>query len=457
MQELLNRFSDFVKERQLFSKKDLLLLAVSGGVDSVALVSLCAASGYSCRIAHMNFQLRGPESDRDEAFVRALAKKFTMPVIVQKTDTAAFADKQKISIQLAARQLRYQWFEELLQADLELKYLLTAHHEDDNIETLLMHFFRGTGIHGLSGIPLKQRHIIRPLLFAKKQDILDYARDQSLEWVEDSSNDTEQYTRNYVRHSLIPAIRQVYPEVQANLAGNIQRLGDTALVFDEAIARYEKQFIFPQGNELHIPVLKLKKMQPLATIVYELMKAYHFTAGQTGDIVQLLDSDNGKYVASETHRVIRNRAWLVIAPIQGDEPATVLVEEGMTRVNYPKGVLQLTFEPVTEKLREGLTNTDPQVAWLDAAKISYPLLLRRAKTGDYFYPLGMTRKKKLARFLIDQKLSKTAKEQVWVLEMDQKIVWAVGMRIDHRYRLMPGTKNILRITNGGDAIRSGNH
>ena len=257
---------------------------------------------------------------------------------------------------------------------------MTAHQEDDNIETLLMHFFRGTGIHGLGGIPIKQQHIVRPLLFAKKEALLAYAREHELEWVEDSSNDTDQYTRNYFRHELIPAIRQVYPEVSANLAGNIQRLSDAAQVFDEAMARYKKGLLFPKGNEMHVPVLKLKKMQPLATIVYELMKPFHFTSGQTVDIVQLLSSDNGKYVASESHRIIRNRAWLVIAPIENDTPATILVEEGKTRVSYPKGLLQLTVLPVTENLQDAIAKTNPRTAWLDAAKISFPLILRRTKT-----------------------------------------------------------------------------
>jgi tRNA(Ile)-lysidine synthase len=440
---LLSGFQQYISHHNLFTKDHHLLLAVSGGVDSAVLVHLCHQAGYKFSIAHCNFQLRGEESERDEAFVKSLAEQYKVKVFVQKFNTNEFALENKLSIQEAARQLRYKWFDELLStASYQLSTLLTAHHLDDSIETSTMHFFRGTGISGLRGMLPKQGAIVRPLLFVSKQAILDFAKGKQLQWVEDSSNESSKYTRNFFRNELLPMIEQVYPEVKQNLARNLQRFAETEELYLQAVQLYKKKLLEQKGGEIHIPVLKLKKCVPLYSIVYEIIKDFHFTAAQTDDLISLLDAENSKYVQSSTHRIIKNRNWLIIAPLESSTAENILIDADLDTVEYSGGKIEIKkLSIINYQL-----SSSSSIATLDAEKIEFPLLLRKWKTGDYFYPLGMKKKKKVARFLIDQKLSKTGKENSWVLESNQKILWIVAQRIDDRFKILPSTKHILQIS-----------
>jgi tRNA(Ile)-lysidine synthase len=440
---LVNKFIQNIERQNLFQKKDHLLLAVSGGADSVALCELCSRAGYYFEIAHCNFQLRGEESERDEKFVRSLAEKYKVKIFVKRFDTEKYAGKNKVSIQVAARELRYAWFDELLKEPSPVvKYLLTAHHADDNIETLLMNFFKGTGIKGLRGILPKQQKIIRPLLFATKQSILDFLKENNLEFVEDSSNYSDKYTRNYFRHQLIPSIQKVFPQVEENLLNNIERFKEAQLLYEQSVQLHTKKLLEYKGNEVHIPVLKLLKAQPLKTIVYEIIKSYNFTAHQTEEAVGLLHSESGKYISSSTHKIIRNRNWLIIAPLNTLEAGHILIEENDTEIDFELVKLKMELPPVAED-KPVRINKDNAVAMLDVKKIVFPLLLRKWKQGDYFFPLGMPGKKKLSRFFIDQKMSLPEKEKIWVIESDKRIVWIVGKRIDDRFKITDKTKTIL--------------
>jgi tRNA(Ile)-lysidine synthase len=422
-----------------------LLLAVSGGVDSVVLVDLIRHAGFSFSIAHANFQLRGMESERDENFVSSIEG--ASEIYVKKFNTNEFANQQKIAIQEAARKLRYDWFAELL-IELQSKFgkhvlLVTAHHGDDNIETVLMNFFRGTGILGLRGIlPYhNERSLIRPLLPFRKDQLINYARENHLSFVEDVSNESNKYTRNFFRNQLIPQIKNIFPRAEENILENIARMNEVAAIYHGAIASKISILIEKKGAEIHIPILKLKKEKSLTTIVWEISKSYGFSAAQTSEILKLLDAENGSYVSSLTHQIIKNRKWLIIA--KKEEPnAQIHVIEGIeTKVNFSKGILHFTkLFNVTVPI-----NPDPFYALLDCDKIEFPLLLRKLKSGDYFYPLGMQRKKKISRFLMDLKLSKTQKENCWVLESDKKIVWVIGFRIDNRFKLQMNTSNILQV------------
>lgn len=434
---LLKRFKEFVDRERLFTVKDKLLLAVSGGVDSAVLCELCYQGGYDFVIAHCNFRLRGEESERDEQFVRDLGKKYGKAVLVQQFDTEAYAAQQKVSIQVAARELRYAWFEEVASG----KWLVTAHHLDDNIETLLMKFFKGTGVAGLRGILPKQGKIVRPLLFAKKEELVQFAAASQLAWVEDSSNAQDKYARNYLRHQVVPLLQQLYPAVVDNLASAITRFREVEVLYQQAVEGHKKKLLEYKGNEVHIPVLKLKKAEPLSTLVYEITKPFGFSAAQTPDIIHLLDSESGRYVASDSHRIIKNRNWLIIAPAQAAEANHIIVEKEDTLVQFAVGSLQL--KQASAKVYQ--LTTDASIACIDSKHLHYPLLLRPWKAGDYFYPLGMQKKKKLARFLIDQKLSQTAKEKVWVLESHKRIIWVVGMRIDDRFKVTDATSEVLQI------------
>lgn len=443
---LLKNFLGYVKQQDLFHPKDRLLLAVSGGVDSVVLCELCKQAGYDFTIAHCNFQLRAEESERDENFVRELGKKYHVQVLVKKFDTQKFAEENKLSIQVAARELRYNWFAELLQAANEqpatINWLLTAHHANDNIETLLMNFFKGTGINGMHGILPKQGHIIRPLLFAKKEELTEFAVTNNSNFVEDSSNASDKYTRNYFRNQLIPDLQKVFPQVEDNLLNNIERFREIEILYQQSVILNTKKLLEQKGNEIHIPVLKLLKVPALHTIIYEIIKAYGFTAHQADEVVNLLKSGSGKYISSATHRILKNRNWLIIAPNDNTIAGTIFIEEKDKQVEYQDGQLSFELLPTTNHKPQ----TSNLVAQLNADEIKFPLLLRKWKQGDYFYPLGMTKKKKLSRFFIDQKLSLIQKEKTWVIEMDKKIIWVVGMRIDNRFKITGSTKNVLQIS-----------
>ena len=455
---LLQQYIQYCKqELSLATNQTQLVLAVSGGVDSIVLADLCQQAGFQFVLAHCNFQLRGEESTRDENFVRLLGEKYKKEVLIKNFATKIYAEENKCSIQVAARELRYNWFESLTanrQPLTELESLrpfrgwglATAHHADDNIETLLLNFFRGTGISGLHGILPKQGNIIRPLLFAKREEIIAYATEQNLTWVEDSSNASDKYSRNFVRHQVVPLMKSIYPQVETNLLGNIERFKEIELIYNAAIEQTKAKLVEVKGNEQHIPILKLKKQTPLKTIVFELIKDFGFAATQTEEAIKLLDAANGSFMASASHRLIINRSWLIIAPLQTEEATNIIIEEGTKRIVFAKGELLLQ----TSNYASNYLPTAVTIAALNADEIKYPLLLRPYKQGDYFYPLGMLKKKKLSKFFIDQKLSKTDKERVWVLESDKRIVWVIGYRIDNRFKLKPSTGKqlIIRLEEG---------
>ncbi len=427
-----------------------LLLALSGGVDSIVLVDLIHKAGFPYQIAHCNFQLRGEESERDETFVRSLGEKYGKEVLVKRFDTQNYAAENKVSIQEAARDLRYAWFSEIVESwrstddnrhlSSANPYILTAHHADDNIETLLMHFFRGTGIQGMMGIQpiVPERKLIRPLLSTRKKELLEYATAEDLSFVEDSSNASDKYTRNFFRNQLLPQIKEVFPQVEENLLNNIERFHEVAGLYRESVNLHKNKLLEQKGNEWHIPVLKWKKVRSLHTITWEIIKKFGFSAAQTEEVIKLLDADNGSYQSSSTYRIIRNRNWMIISPNLTETAQHILIEEDDQRVVFGGG--SLSIQHSTFKIQNNSNE-----AFLNFDEIRFPLLLRKYKAGDYFYPLGMKKKKKISRFLIDLKLSKTEKEKVWVIESDKKILWVIGYRIDDRFRITDQTQKILHL------------
>lgn len=435
----------FISFQQLIEKKwprlprTPLLLAVSGGLDSVVLADLCFRCGLNMEIAHVNFQLRGAESDGDERFVQQLANKYGKILHLKKADTLQYAAQHKLSVQVAARELRYSWFDELMGDRPFL--LVTAHHADDNVETILMNFFKGTGIAGLRGIREEQGRIIRPLLNFRKEELLAYAKDYQLEWREDSSNAEEKYTRNYFRHAIIPMVEKVFPGATENLLDNIARFNDIEVLYQQSVQLHKKKLVEKKGGEWHIPVLKLKQSSPLPTLIWEITREFGFLPGQVSDIMSLLDSQSGKQVRSSSHRIIRNRKWLVIAPLVSIEDSPVYCEEGMDVLSFGQQQVQIFYKHAGSQP----VSADSSIASLDAKHIRFPLIVRKWKPGDYFYPLGMKKKKKLSRFFIDQKLSRIQKERVWVIESDKKICWVIGLRIDDRFKITPATKTIMEL------------
>ena len=444
--ELLQKFLAYIKKENLFTKNDHLLIAVSGGADSVVLCRLCAAAGLNFSLAHCNFKLRDAESDRDEQFVKKLSEQLGVKLFVKTFDTVSQAKLNKTSIEETARNLRYDWFKQLLleskTADNPFSFLLTAHHADDNVETVIMNFFRGTGIKGLRGILPKQQQIVRPLLFAKRKDIEEYAFKNEVEFITDSSNASNDYTRNLFRNEILPSVEKIYPEALNNVLRNIERLTAVEYLYEESIEQIKQKLVEKKGDEMHIPVLKLLKVKPLQTVIYEIIKDVGFTAMQVNEVEKLLYSDSGKYIKSDSHIILRNRKWLIISPKTiSTQIKNIIIEENAGNILFDEGTLQIYPSAKPEQFVG-----DASTVFLDAADLTYPLLLRKWKTGDYFYPLGMTKKKKLSRFLIDIKLSLLQKEKCWVLESNKKIVWVIGYRIDERFKIISSSKQIVKLS-----------
>ncbi len=456
---LTGQFRQYIQEGKLFEKHNRLVVAVSGGLDSVVLCRLLHDAGHAFAVAHCHFGLRGAESDRDVRFVQQLAAAYGAPFFLRHFNTLTFAAEQKLSVQEAARKLRYDWFTELINGQWAMNnndsityasalskkapksYLLTAHHQDDNIETVLMNFFKGTGIRGARGMLPKRDWVVHPLLFARRADLEAYAKEKGLQWVEDSSNKETKYTRNFFRHEVLPLVAQKFPQALENIAANITHFREAEALYRQAVAIHKKKLLQLRGSEALIPVLKLAQTNPLHTITLELLRPYGFTAAQTDAVLQLLESESGRFVQSATHQVVRHRKWLVIAPLQSNDVSLLVVEKDREAVFYGNRVLKIAEKPVPQSLL-----VDADTALLDAALLQFPMLLRRWKAGDYFYPLGMRKKKKISRFLIDLKLSRIEKEAVWVLESGKKIVWVVGLRIDDRFKITGTTKQVYQLT-----------
>lgn len=447
---LAERYLEFIKACTLWQPEDHLLLAVSGGIDSVVLAHLTKDAGFAFSIVHCNFHLRGEESERDERFVQALARKMDVDYYLENFATQHYARENKLSVQEAARDLRYHWFREILSGKVNpvtgIKqsnpgYILTAHNMDDNVETVMMNFCKGTGLRGLKGMAVKKDRLIRPLLFAAREDILAYAKEKNIEWVEDSSNAEEKYTRNYFRHTVIPAIEKIYPQLKQQVRDNILRLNETAELYESALSIYKKKLLVIKEQEVHIPILRLKTLPAVQTLLYEIIKHYGFNHNQAAEVLRLCDAANASYIQSPSHRIIKNRKWLLITPLQAVKSSVYLIDKPGGRVDLENR--QLT---VKEADRSQVNFGSEQQVYLSADHIHFPLIIRKWKQGDYFYPLGMPKKKKLARFFIDSKLSATEKENAWVVESDKKIVWVAGYRIDNRFRILPSTKKILSFT-----------
>ena len=436
---LLQEFQSHCKESGFFHPAGRILIAVSGGIDSVVLTHLCHTSGFHISIAHMNFGLRGEESDRDERFVRELAGNLSIPLFVKKVDAVSYARENKLSIQETARILRYSWFRELMKEDLSLIYLCTAHHADDNMETVLMNLFRGTGISGLKGILPKQDNIIRPLLFASRKMIEAYVREQQLTFVEDSSNSEEKYTRNFFRLQVIPMVEKVYPAAGENMRQNIERFRDVEILYREMVILKRKKLLREHDGQWQVPVEQLRYTIPLQTMVYELFSPFGFSTAQTKEIINLMDSSTGRFINSSTHRLLKNRNWFIISPLQKINDSVVVIPGPLKEAGFSEGTIAFSEKKYD---REASLDSGPLSACMDTNAIVYPLIIRRWKTGDYFYPLGMRKKKKLSRFFIDQKLSQHEKENTWVMESAGRIIWVIGRRIDDRGKVGSHTEKM---------------
>jgi tRNA(Ile)-lysidine synthase len=392
-------------------------------------------------MVHCNFGLRGEESSRDETFVRSLASRYNVPVMVEHFDTSAYAAAQKISIQQAARNLRYSWFQQLLAGGV-YDYLLLAHHANDNVETTLMNFFRGTGIEGLTGMPFSIPHVkgIRPLLYKTREEISSFARQNELQWVEDSSNESVKYTRNFFRHEVLPLIKKVYNHADENVLHNIERFKGINAVYHWGVAQLKTKVCRTHKSEVHVLIALLWEYRH-TSLVYEIIHEYGFHESHVQEVLRLCTGESGKYISSKNYQIIRHRNKLVISPVSVDTEMIAINSDVQQLSLFGQQVNLKTYAKDKWKL-----DTSAAVAQLDSREIEYPLIFRKWKTGDYFYPLGMRKKKKLSRFFIDQKLSRTDKEKLWIVESNKKIIWITGQRIDERFKVKPSTSKVLEIS-----------
>jgi len=417
---------------------DVVLLAVSGGMDSMVMAYLFLKAGIPFSVAHCNFQLRGEEANLDESLVYDWCVANNIAFHKTRFETQQKADEWKKGIQETARILRYEWLEAIREEYAYAK-IATAHHANDNVETLLINLFKGTGISGIHGIQERNGDIIRPLLFAQKEEITSYCKQHSIKYREDASNASDKYLRNAVRHNIVPAIVDLFPNAVHNVSESIKRFAQAELLYQKAIAQERKKLLDKRGQDTYVPILKLRKALPIETICYELFAPYGFSPAQVPQIVQLMDAESGKYVVSQSHRLIKYSDFLILTDIAAASVDFINIDAAPCTVDIGRHKFVFTIEE-----RSGSIPSDSSIAMLDMQKISFPLILRKWRTGDYFYPIGMNmKKKKLSNFLIDQKLPLHEKEHVWVLESDKRIAWVAGMRPDERFKIKGSTTKVL--------------
>ncbi|MEI6764206.1 MAG: tRNA lysidine(34) synthetase TilS [Bacteroidota bacterium] len=438
---MIARLKEYIRSQQLFAVGQRVLLAVSGGIDSSVLAQLFHTAGFSYGIAHCNFQLRGKESDEDEKFVETMAGIYGVPFFCKRFDTLSYASKSGISTQMAARDLRYAWFTELLENE-NYRCIATAHHLDDQIETFFINMLRGSGISGLHGILSKQGTVIRPLLFAWRNDIEKHALKNQVPYREDQSNKESHYLRNKIRNKLLPLVKEICPEYRSILTTNIKQLRDAEIIYNAAIAA-ASGIIIKKEDQFVIPVKQLLLLEPLRTYLFELLKPYNFSTSVVDDILKNIERGSGKKFFSPTHRLISDREQLIITRLQIDELESVVFEipEGAASIEHP---LRLSMQRVwTGKNYQ--VQREKNIATLDKNKLIFPLVIRKWKTGDTFYPFGMKGKKKVSDYFTDHKFSLADKENVWLLCSGKDIVWIIGHRMDDRFKITTETKTGLKI------------
>ncbi|MGB1248121.1 MAG: tRNA lysidine(34) synthetase TilS [Chitinophagales bacterium] len=442
------KVSIFNKKQSLFHDGDKLLLAVSGGLDSMVLLGFFAKEQVDIEVAHCNFGLRGEESDEDEKLVERICKTKNIAFHSTRFDTNKYAQEYKLSIQEAARDLRYEWLEKIRQEE-NCKYILTAHHLDDNIETLLYNLTKGTGITGVRGMLPKNGKIIRPFLTVSRENILLYAKENDVNYREDSSNASTKYNRNKIRHKVIPILQEINPNLEKTMQAHFERFSSINALYNTAISRLEKDVIEDRNGDKYIAIRKLCKIEGYSSLLFEIVRKYGFNQHQVEDIAAAMNNAETKVFNTDNYRIIKDRNHLILTSIENNEGTIFSINEKTKKVHLPKGnLLKVHLKP-----KEKLTRMSKQskYAYLDADKLDFPLVVRTWSQGDYFYPYGFynekgkAKKKKISQFFKDQKMSLIDKENTWLLTSGEKVVAVLGYRSDDRYKVTDNTKNVLQL------------
>jgi len=440
---MLKKIQSFIIENQLLEYEKTVIVAISGGADSVALWFVLRELGYQCALAHCNFHLRGEESNRDEEFVRQLAKKHETPFYKIDFDTKKYAKEQGISIEMAARDLRYNWFYHLIVV-LDAQAIAVAHHADDNIETILMNLMRGCGLKGLRGIPVKNEKVVRPLLCCSRKEIEQYLLFSKQNYVNDSTNKLNDHRRNKIRNQIIPLLEEINPVVRQVLYDASERYADAFTIYDEKIESIKAEVVSKETNGLKINIDKLKKQPAYKTVLFEILQPFGFRSLIVKKIAESLEKESGKQFYSETHCLLKDRDQLIVFKIQQEEN---------DKLHYPISENTKTIlTPISMQFGKKMRLSDFQLSkekncvQFDYDKLIFPLTLRKWCKGDVFHPFGLKgKKKKLSDFFIDNKLSLLEKKSCWLLLSGNEIVWIVGYQTDYRFRVTDKTKDILQI------------
>ena len=435
---MIEEFNKYIFLNNLIKQGDKILLAVSGGIDSMVMAHLFLRRNHKEGIAHCNFSLRGQESDKDEELVRQFAADNNIPFYTIRFETKAYAKRNKLSIQMAARELRYNWFEEIRGKN-GFDSVAVAHNLNDNIETLLINLIRGTGLAGMAGIKPLNNNIIRPMLFATRQEIQTYCDKNKIVFREDKSNADTKYTRNKIRHQVIPVIKEINPSVELTLNETAERFSG----FNEIVSDYISQLKEKIGEEkehiISFNISLLKTHLHNKAVIFELFKPYGVAKAKLNDLIRVIDGKTGGQIITDTHRIIKNRKEIVVSEEAYMQETSYTISDINAFCIYP-GISSARNVKITDTYE---IPSDPHIACIDLQKISFPVLIRKWKPGDYFYPLGMKQKKKLSDYFIDNKYSRFDKETIFILESDGKIVWLIGDRIDDRFKITSSTKKGL--------------
>lgn len=430
----------YIQKHQLLDHKKAIIVGVSGGTDSVALLHILVSLGYNCVIAHCNFHLRMEESDRDEEFVRELGKQLHVPFYHIDFMTTEYASHEGISIEMAARDLRYNWFHELLQ-ELDAQAIAVAHHADDSIETMLMNLVRGTGLRGLTGIQPRNKKVVRPLLCCTRLELENYLIEEGLDHVEDSSNSSTDYQRNKFRNEIIPLLEEVNPSARQTLYDSLLRFEGNLAIYQQAIDRIKEQIIYKTGGVTRFNIELIKQQVHIPTIMYELLQPYGFSPALIEQVTQNLDAESGKIFYSDNYRLLKDRKYLLLSAREETATNSYFIQEDDTELTEP---IKLTLQKMT--VAPGFkVSKEKGCVHLDAAQLHFPLQLRHWREGDSFFPFGMKQRQKVSDFFINNKLSVLEKEHSWLLVSGEDIVWIVGQRMDNRFRLTDATKEVVEI------------
>jgi tRNA(Ile)-lysidine synthase len=437
---MLGRIHTYIKENQLFSPDDRILVGVSGGVDSIVLLDLLYKAGYSVAIAHCNFKLRSEDSDADEALVDKLALKYNKPIFKTSFNTLEYARGNGISIEMAARELRYRWFE-TIRSENGYHWICVAHHRDDQIETFFLHLSRGTGLTGLTGMSPVNDKVVRPLLFASRKEIEQYSRDNQLEFREDLSNSNLEYQRNKIRHQILPLMEELNPSFREGLIHTITNLQDSLKIESHEIENAWDNVAEQRGEDFYLSIDRLKELDPLPSYLYHFLKKFQFNSDVVKEIAASLESGSGKKFFSHTYRLVRDRDFLIVREIGTEDQSVYYLDETCRELNSP---VRMKISIMEKKYKFEIPDS-LRIGCIDLEKIQFPLMIRRWKQGDSFRPLGMKGEKKLSDLFIDLKMSLPDKESAWILANGDEIVWVIGRRLDDRYKVTPKTKNIFRM------------